>query len=241
MYRNHRFTFALLGLLAGLALAGCSQPLEAQPETGPAAVDPDPSTGLSRITLTERAAQRIGIETAAVTEAATTRTLVAQGEVIASGAAGAVEVLVRLNASDFERIDHASVARILPAPDGDAGAVVAHVTKEEQAAGYGDGAVYYAPDGQAGLEAGQRPRVEMLLRGSSGSRLSVPYPAILYDDAGATWVYTSPEPLVFVRAKVTVDYVDGETAVLTDGPPAGMRVVTVGVSELFGTEVGVEE
>lgn len=71
------------------------------------------------------------------------------------------------------------------------------------------------------------------------SRLVVPYAAILYDAAGATWAYTNPEGLVFVRAQLTVDRIEGDVVVLTSGPPVGMRVVTVGGPELYGAETGV--
>ena len=67
----------------------------------------------------------------------------------------------------------------------------------------------------------------------------VPYASILYDLAGQAWVYTSPEPRSFVRHKVSVDRVSGENAYLKDGPPAGTRVVTVGVAQLYGAEKGV--
>jgi hypothetical protein len=71
----------------------------------------------------------------------------------------------------------------------------------------------------------------------SGSlRKVVPYAAVLYDAHGDTWVYTNPEPLVFVRHSIMVDYIDGDQAVLTDGPPVGTRVVMVGGQELFGAE-----
>ena len=72
---------------------------------------------------------------------------------------------------------------------------------------------------------------------SSGSRREVvPYAAVLYDARGDTWVYTSPEPLVFVRHRITIEYIAGDLAVLADGPPVGTAVVTVGAAELFGTE-----
>lgn len=74
---------------------------------------------------------------------------------------------------------------------------------------------------------------------SSAARKVVPYAAVLYDADGATWVYTMPEPNTFVRAEVMVDYIEGNLAVLTDGPPAGTQVVTVGGMELFGTEFEV--
>jgi hypothetical protein len=71
------------------------------------------------------------------------------------------------------------------------------------------------------------------------TRLVVPYSAVLYDSDGAAWAYTNPEGRTFVRAQITVDRIDGDVAVLTDGPPVGTLVVTVGVAELWGAETGV--
>ena len=67
----------------------------------------------------------------------------------------------------------------------------------------------------------------------------VPYAAVYYDLDGATWVYTNPSPFTFVRAGIIVDSITGDVAVLSKGPPAGTAVVTVGASELYGTEFGV--
>jgi hypothetical protein len=64
----------------------------------------------------------------------------------------------------------------------------------------------------------------------------VPYSAILYDLHGQVWVYTNPAPLTFIRSSVIVDHIDGDQAILSQGPPSGTTVVTVGVPELFGTE-----
>lgn len=66
--------------------------------------------------------------------------------------------------------------------------------------------------------------------------LTVPYWAILYDSQGKTWVYTNPEPRVYVRQAISVERIVGEVALLTDGPPAGTVVVTLGAEELFGAE-----
>ena len=71
---------------------------------------------------------------------------------------------------------------------------------------------------------------------SSAVRKVVPYAAVLYDGSGRTWVYTSPDSLVFVRREIVVDYIEGDLAVLSDGPPAGTRVVTLGATELHGAE-----
>lgn len=70
-------------------------------------------------------------------------------------------------------------------------------------------------------------------------RKIIPYAAVLYDAEGATWVYTTPESLVYERVAVTIEHVDGDSAVLADGPTVGTRVVTLGAVELFGTELGV--
>lgn len=70
-------------------------------------------------------------------------------------------------------------------------------------------------------------------------RKVVPYGAVLYDAKGDTWVFTNPEPLVYVRHHIVIDYISGDRAVLSGGPPAGTRVVTVGGQELFGAEFEV--
>jgi len=69
----------------------------------------------------------------------------------------------------------------------------------------------------------------------------VPYSAVLYGLNGETWVYTNPEGLVFVRDTIVVDHIDGDTVVLAEGPEVGTPVVTVGVSLLYGAEVGVSK
>lgn len=74
---------------------------------------------------------------------------------------------------------------------------------------------------------------------AAGAQMSVPYGAVLYDAQGATWVYTQTEKLNFVREPITVDHIDGDTALLTAGPTAGTLVVTVGAAELFGAEMDV--
>jgi hypothetical protein len=69
-----------------------------------------------------------------------------------------------------------------------------------------------------------------------GSRLMVPYDAVYLDAHGEFWVYTNPEPLVFVRAPIEIARETSTQAILSDGPPAGTQVVTVGVPELYGSE-----
>jgi multidrug efflux pump subunit AcrA (membrane-fusion protein) len=70
-------------------------------------------------------------------------------------------------------------------------------------------------------------------------RMVIPYGALIYDLQGATWVYVSPQPLTFERKAVTVDFIDGDIVVLTDGPAVGTEVAMVGVPELYGIDTGV--
>jgi hypothetical protein len=69
----------------------------------------------------------------------------------------------------------------------------------------------------------------------------MPYGAVLYNADGSTFTYTSPAPRVYVRARIRVERIDGDDAILSKGPPIGTNVVTVGSQELFGSEYEVEE
>jgi outer membrane receptor for ferric coprogen and ferric-rhodotorulic acid len=73
----------------------------------------------------------------------------------------------------------------------------------------------------------------------AGERKVVPYSSLIYDAQGQTWIYTSPSARTFVRHKVEVDHIEGDVAVLKDGPPMGTVVASVGVAELYGTEFKV--
>lgn len=75
----------------------------------------------------------------------------------------------------------------------------------------------------------------------SASGKEVPYAAVIYDIEGNTWIYTNPEPLTFVRSPIEVDYIEGDTAFLAQDLESNLPVVTVGVSELYGTETGVSK
>jgi hypothetical protein len=146
----HHRSYWMIGVVAaaGLGLAGCSTAsidLPAVANEPPSHVEPIEGSELSRVTLSERAAQRLGIETA-------------------------------------------------------------EVSSEE-------------------------------IEGTS--RQIIPYGAVIYDSSGATWTYTSPEPLTFVRHPITINAIDGDQAVLSEGPEDGTTVVSVGAAELYGTEYKV--
>jgi hypothetical protein len=67
-------------------------------------------------------------------------------------------------------------------------------------------------------------------------RKVVPHLALIYNPEGDAFVYTRPEPQTYVRARVKVRRADGDRVALSDGPPAGTDVVTVGAAELLATE-----
>lgn len=84
-------------------------------------------------------------------------------------------------------------------------------------------------------------RVDLMMSTVTGRKgaMVVDYAALIYDKQGKTWVYTVPEPLTFLRAKVVVDEIDGNRVTLSDGPPPGTKVVTQGVTEVYGAELGM--
>ena len=79
---------------------------------------------------------------------------------------------------------------------------------------------------------------EKIARGRT-PQLVVPYASLIYDLNGETWVYTSPEPLTYVRHRIEVEFIDADLVYLTEGPAVGTEIVTVGVAELYGVETGV--
>jgi hypothetical protein len=77
------------------------------------------------------------------------------------------------------------------------------------------------------------------VRADPSGRLIVPYASVLYDLTGKTWVYISADPLTFARGAVVIDTIKGDNVYLTEGPPAGTKVLATGVPQIFGAEVKV--
>lgn len=104
----------------------------------------------------------------------------------------------------------------------------------EQIAGTDVKRVVFRPEGarRVGLETAK-------VRGASRRR-TIPLAAVVYDPEGRSFAYTSPEPLVYVREEIEIADVEGDRALLTDGPPPGTEVVTAGAAEVYGSEFEVE-
>jgi hypothetical protein len=143
---NRSMMAVLVLIVAGLALAACGQTQSVSADKPkPAIVEPSGTAGINRVTLTQKAAQRIDVQTAQVREEAV----------------------------------------------------------------------------------------------NGAQRKVIPYAAVVYGLKGETWAYTNPEPLIFVRQPITIDYIEGDMAILADGPAAGTAVATVGVAELYGADTGI--
>jgi hypothetical protein len=90
-------------------------------------------------------------------------------------------------------------------------------------------------------EAAERVGLKTVPIRQDGRKKIMPYAALIYDAEGDTYAYTAPEPLTYVRQEIKIDHYDGDSVMLSDGPPVGTEVVTVGVDEVYGTEFEVEE
>jgi hypothetical protein len=45
--------------------------------------------------------------------------------------------------------------------------------------------------------------------------------------------------LTFVRVPLRIDRIEGDLAILSEGPDLGAEVVTIGVAQLYGADQGV--
>jgi hypothetical protein len=257
-------------VIAGLQLSACQRQAGKEKAEPAAKVERIAGTELSRVTLSERAIQRLGLQTDQVREAKLTRKRTVGGEVIVLPAAqaadrGRVLVRVRLAEGDLRNVVRGQPARVLLRDRDDDDGLAAEAAddvededegedkgkdkdeeREKGKSAVGDrtqakaARLYYVvARPEHGLVPGQRVRVKLPLAGSRTKGKVVPYSALIYDKYGQTWVYTSPNPRTFVRHKVEVDYIQGNIAVLKDGPPAGTVIASVGAAELYGADAGI--
>jgi hypothetical protein len=88
-------------------------------------------------------------------------------------------------------------------------------------------------------EGAKRVGLKTVAVRQNGQETVIPYDAVIYDAEGNAYAYTAPQPLIFVRKEIEIDRMDGNSAVLSDGPPAGTKIVTVGTAKVYGTEFEV--
>lgn len=171
------------------------------------------------------------------------------GQVVASGAPlieivafDPVWVRVPVYVGDLQRLESADRAQVRglgessTQPGREARRVAAPPSADPRAATVD---LYFElPNGDATLRPGQRVQVDLATPVAEAS-LVVPHAAILFDIHGGTWVYEATGPQTYVRRRVEVQSVVGDAAVLKRGISTGVKVVTAGAAELFGTEFGV--
>jgi hypothetical protein len=248
----------ILLILTAVLLVACGE--EEKPvKIEPVQIEEVEGSEFNHVILTERAAERLGIETAVVladegvrVETGGDQWLVQQGEVT-DPAEGLVRVTVEK--SMLSRLDREQPARILlqdddeeeegfwaelfePPDADDPGDVDEDGDEDEDEDEDEDGElIFMLGSTENSLTEGQSVVVELAL--IRGQQSVVPYSAVIYGLHGETWAYINPEPLTFIRHTIIIDYIEGGQAFLLDGPPAGTKVVTVGVAELYGADTGV--
>lgn len=232
-------------LIAAIGLSACSDGSDYE------YIEPaekiDQGDGRYLLILTEKAVERLGIQTDTVVEEEIEMTRTFGGEVMETSADGGAMVMVSLTAEDLSTIDPNGPVTVFPLgvdddeEDDNNGGLEAELDEMPGMDDDEDGitrALYYSVGG-ANMTNGQRLMVQVSLMGDEDTRLVVPYSSLIYDIYGDTWVYINPEHRQFLRVPVVVDYIQGENVYLVDGPAAGTTVVTVGVAELHGTDTGV--
>lgn len=238
-----------LMLVPAVAFAGGGAGI---PKGSPAKVEKIACSKFKGVILTEKAVERTGIETATVREGTFTRKLLVDGMVMSTAATAAAKltdgtnggllVSVPVSPSELQSVAAGEPARILPLIRGDKKTWVTAkpIDKMPTNADQPGVNLHYVVTGAGhSLVPGQRVSVELARTGAGKPQKIVPYSSVLYDVCGKTWVYTNPKPLVYVRYAITVDFIEGDIAVLNDGPAVGTKIVSVGVPELFGAETEI--
>ena len=96
---------------------------------------------------------------------------------------------------------------------------------------------YEAENPGNSIRPGQRVTAEIPLRGQEQS-LVLPASVLIYDMHGGTWVYEKTAPHGFTRRRVQVRSMQGDQVAVDGSVRPGAEIVTAGVAELFGTEMG---
>lgn len=231
----------MLLVIAIVQLAACGGE-EVVEKVEPALIETVEGSEFNRVILTEKAAERLGIETTSISEWEMPGIQTFEGQVADPGTG---LVRVALAKGTWSHVDQAQPARVLlQADDDEDEGYLAELSEPPDFDDFGEddeNETFYftVGGGQQGLTEGQPVFVKLPLAEGEVEGLVVPYSAVVYGLYGETWVYTNPEPLTYIRHPITVEYIEGGQAFLSDGPPVGTSVVTVGAQMLYGADTGV--
>lgn len=171
--------------------------------------------------------------------AASGQTVAASAPLIQIAQVSTLWVRVPVFAGGVDEIDAAQPASVSRLGGGDSPRSATRVTaplKADPTAASVD--LYYELPGVGPtLHPGERVMVELPLR-SAQRGLVVPEAALLYDIHGDAWVYQDMGGNTYVRRRVQIARHAGGRAVIARGIGEGVKVVTAGAAELFGTEFG---
>lgn len=248
-----RIRNALAPLSVALLLASTTNAAWGEGEKhGASRVDPIEGSKLHRVILTDRAAARLGIQTDVVSGREISRSHRILGAamvpphpealvpLLAGGGHGPTTVIHALRTIEASSMALGHAASICLT--GKAGAIGNQSARliaiiEAETPDKPDDLFFVVDAVDQGLGLQQQVLVEFTT--TEPRRKTIQSAALVYDAGGETWVFVSPEPLVYVRHQVDVDFVQQDWAVLTDGPPEGTLVVTGGAMLLLGTEFGM--
>lgn len=209
-------------------------------------------THVKRVILTEKANERLGIQIGEIGEETIVRTQWLGGRVVmpVEYQAGGMLVskaeedpdrdwiMVTLSEGEWQRMRQDETARVLPLATRSGEAIEAepaglepHVDSKRTML-----QAFYVVEGKQ-LRLNDRVRVQVKLKDSDRTRMVAPYGAVHYDGQGKAWAYVETAPLTYERKPLDIERIEGEWAVLNDGPPLGTKVVTTGSPLLFGAEV----
>lgn len=236
-----------MALLAASSVAALmSGAHAASPKVEPAKVTEIAGTSLNQLALEPRAVERLGLKTTVIGSSVVARKRTVAAQVLSASGQSRLRTDMPSTASAAP----GTLVRVLPIWDAgeiakDLPARVLSVIRREPfdakqatfvfAPPADKGAlVYQLGGGEQAMRPEQRVLIELSYRPKQ--QASVPFSAIFYDAKGGAWVYKVSAPLTYVRHAVSVAYVEGETAILTEGPPAGTEIVTQGASLLAGIE-----
>ena len=194
---QHSRWIVVVLIIVGLQLAACAPKTTPPEKIEPAKVEPLEG-GLHRVVLTEKAAERLDIQTAPVREEQVTRRRTVGGEVVAWPEAedddpSEVWVRVPLNESDLNQVDRGQSALVLLLDDEDeeegweAEAADGPEDEHDDLEGETEALYFVVDSGEHGLVPGQIVLVELTLEGSGAQRKVIPYGAVIYDLHGETW------------------------------------------------------
>ncbi len=231
---------------------------ESEKAAAPWTLEPiEGNPGIERVIFSAKAVERIDVKTVAVREEKrTVRSRMIPGDVLTTAVAAAQPqsvqdamkasaTVVQVTLSGVEDLKSATSQTLMvyasPLKSAGAGAAAKPInvpitTKNADGGTY----AYFLVDGVVkDLKQSLHVWVELGAGQTEAMRKIVPYASMLYDAEGKTWTYVNTKPLTFERTAITVESIEGDDVVLTEGPPLGTLVVTDGAVEIFGTEFKV--